>query len=312
MEWILPNNTSVSTIFYQGMSQSQVQLAKYTGNRGFTATTGEHVVSQSSIDIIYEPFIGKEIRDVNLQPFSTYLSYVNLITHLFILKSLFVNWYQQIAVKRLTSSTESVYYHTNHFKSISIGQNSDILSHNEKYTLWELENKIQLILFGVSRGAATTFNSVCTNKYSNIKLVILEGCFYSIDDVLKKRFGFLSGFANYVLSYTSYKKDGPSPSKCIDQFPDDIPVVFISSLIDSTVPYASTKKLATELASKRKAPVYLLTLTKSRHFAYMYDDQEDANKYQCFMHAIYKKYNLPYIEEYASEGLKFIDESLII
>ena len=66
-KWINQKNCDIRTLYFQGIFSSQVQLAKYTGNRGFVATTGEHVRCKNAPEIIYQPYIGKELDEVNLK-----------------------------------------------------------------------------------------------------------------------------------------------------------------------------------------------------------------------------------------------------
>ena len=43
----------------------------------------------------------------------------------------------------------------------------------------------------------------------------------------------------------------------------------------------------------------------------MSDDEKDLTNYQNFMHAIYKKYNLPHIPEYAQAGKDLVDAAKV-
>jgi hypothetical protein len=52
--------------------------------------------------------------------------------------------------------------------------------------------------------------------------------------------------------------------------------------------------------------VYLLKLKKSSHPSYMFDDPEDRDKYEVFIHAIYKKYNLKHEPKLAEKGEEMI------
>lgn len=195
---------------------------------------------------------------------------------------------------------------------MSVAQDTDIASHQAKYKAWESQKarNEKVILYGVSRGAATTFNAMARHHYKDVKLVVLEGCFYSLNDVLKRRyFKPLASLVEYALSFLSYKQNGPSPVKSVEDFPPDVPVVFISSKIDKEVPYDSVLKLAQELADKGKNPVYLLTLENSSHPNYMFDDSKDRFKYEAFINAVYQEYDLPHDEALAQKGLQYLQES---
>jgi hypothetical protein len=103
--------------------------------------------------------------------------------------------------------------------------------------------------------------------------------------------------------------DGPSPAAAIESFPLGVPVFFITSKTDKSVPCHSTESLAKELAKKGLNPVYLLVLEKSSHPNYMCDDQEDKDAYVTLLHALYKRYELPYIESMADEGEELLGVS---
>lgn len=308
------------TIFYQGMSGSQTQLAKYTGKKGFISSTGENVVCPTAIDIVMNPFIGPEIKDVNLQPFASYRSYP--LDFILTTKSRAANWWFGIEVSPSSNPVAkydngSVYSHSLYLYNISVGQTTDIDSHFRKYQSWEQQKcstNDSVILFGVSRGAATTFNAMAEFNYQNVKLIVLEGCFFSIGDIMPRTYYWpFSQMVEPALSFFgSYDPKGPSPATNIERFPESVPVVFISSKIDNTVPYVSTCKLAAALHAKGKNDVYLLTLEKSQHPSYMFDDAEDRRKYEIFMHAIYKKYNLPHNTYLAEQGTNVLEESMLL
>jgi predicted esterase len=312
---VINKDRKTSTIYYQGMHSSQAQLAKYTGEYGFIATTGEHVVTRQSIHTVLNPFLGQEIEEVDLNPFNSTASYFNPVKWAFGLRSYLSNNNSGIVVTPgEDQSDKSVRYHSINLDRLSIGQDTDIQSHHKKVSLWQQTAKTgdELILYGVSRGAATTFNALAKHHYPMVKLVVLEGCFYSINDVFEHRFSLpVKKAAHWLLSQFAYKDEGASPAKSIECFPQNIPVVFVSSKIDKEVPYASCKKLAQALADRGKNKVYLLTLNSSSHPNYMCDDEQDKHRYQAFIHAVYKEYELPHDENLAKLGAELLSESIL-
>jgi len=296
MKW---EGSGVKTLFYQGMYSSQTQLAKYTGKtRGFIATTGEHVICSNGMEAILEPHIGVELQEVILCNKTKWNDPFTKMQHIF---ARIANQYYGFKITGGDLSELTVSAHSLDIKTISVAQESDLEMHKKKYDL--IATNSDVMLYGVSRGAATTFAAMCVYKY-NVKLVILEGCFFSVPEVFKNRYGFASShiysFAKWVLS--SHKEDGHSPASLVSEFPEQIPVAFITSKIDTSVHPESTRKLAKLLASRKKNPVYLLELKKSRHPHYMFDDKEDRRNYECFLHALYKEYQLPHIPELAKLG----------
>lgn len=304
-EWINTENAP-ATIFFQGNANSQIQLANYT--REFITTTGQHITCppHQRIDIVYQSFIGKELDEViplsatNNIVEKTYGALSALIQH-------YVYHY-----KVSKADEENIAGHSINIKKLNLGQQGDVLEHKAKYDLFKTTYPTRnFILFGISRGAATTFNAEALYKYP-AKILVLEGCFTSVGDVLTKRYGRLRSYIEKILEkLTSYSRTGYSPISLVDKFPANIPVVFISSMLDKEVPYELTHKLAHTLAARKKNDVYLITLKHSSHSGYALDHEEDRNYYQTCIHAIYKKYNLPYIEHYAEAGEKYLQEMLI-
>ena len=318
------------TIFYQGMISSQVQLLKYVGPQKIRATTGEMMWCTGRnalrpINVIYKIYIGKEIADVNLQPFSTYTAMLNPISWL----GAAVSW----ASNRLNGfkflpaenpTPKSVVFHAPVLSEISVGQQTDIESHVKKYQRWlQKEDKTDgLILYGVSRGTAATFCAFAEKKYPEVKLVILEGAIDSIANVLSVRTrrccsseflaGKLLGLINSGLSFfTAYNPDGLSPLGCVTEYPENVPTVFITSKSDAEVPCENTERIARALAERGRNEVYLLKLDHSSHPNYMFDDKDDRDKYEAFVHAVYQKYGLQHDPELAESGEGILAESAL-
>ena len=319
LQWTTTSN-DCQTIFYPGMSCSQSQAAKYMGQRGFISTTNEHVkCTASTIDVIHKIYPTK-INEVEFN--KSYCSLLNPITSAYAILSYFSNWKNGISVMPLKHSNKpslgTVKYHTVNYDKISIGQKNDITSHFENFNKWNLDSTASsfAILYGVSRGAATTFNALTCNEYdtSKIKLVILEGCPDNINELLQYRYGDTLGkFAGkFVLpNITSYNPDYPSPSDRIANFPANVPVIFISSKADHQVPLKFTKKIAEDLSKRKKNDVYFLELEQSSHPNYMFDDKKDARDYQTMIHAAYKKYDLAHIPALAEQGEELLERSLL-
>lgn len=293
------------TLYYQGMNNSQVQALKYIGNQRVSATTGELMWCTGRnnflpINVINNLFIGEEIADVNLRTFNSYFDFFNPIH----VMGVFISWLSnrlngfQFSPPEKPNS-ETVRYHAPIISNITIGQKTDIESHKRKYQRWQQkEDKTKgLILFGVSRGTAATFCALSQEKYPEVRLVILEGAIDSIDNVLKTR-----PFARVTSFFTQYVPNGISPLQCVNHYPENVPTVFITSEIDTTVPCENTVNIAQTLAGRGKNDVYLLKLKRSSHPNYMFDDVEDRTNYECFINAVYKKYHLHHDPELAQKG----------
>lgn len=306
--WVQQSARPVYTIFYQGIFASQTQLAQYTP---YIHTTTGHIVRASkkcAIDIVQHPFIGKEIEEVisasRMGPLDSAQSFV---------LGLLEKYRFGYSIKRINkqSVTDGSAFAID-FSTIDLAQERSIEQFHEKYTLWQAAHPgTDCILFGVSRGAATVFNALATHKYP-ARLVILESCFGSIPEIMQHAYGKqYKNILTLLARSTRFKVEGPSPLMLLDQFPPDIPVVFISSHKDQRVPYTSTRNLAYLLACKKQNPVYLITLKKSAHGQYSSSSKRDRAYYQAVMHAIYRAHNLPYIKEFADAGLPYLGNCLI-
>lgn len=318
-EWVHPLDRDVRTIFYQGVNASQAQVSKYTGLRGFIATTGEHVVCKRGFDVIENPFIGKELGEVQLKKIyhgkrahikAFFRHPVRALEQC--VNNLFENKLLGITIKSsCRGQKETVQAHNVHFNAMSLAQNSDITEHQNRYDLCVAQHPdSDIVLYGVSRGAATTFNACASNHYDihKIRLIVLEGCFDSVagavhnSPLFLKWNGLERAVVKAMMAATQFKAQGLAPINLVDEFPENVPVLFVTSVCDHIVPMASVQRLVDALKTRGKNPIYMLVLKHSSHPKYMMDDKEDTENYRDCMHALYKSLNLPYIPEYAERG----------
>lgn len=316
MEWTkIPEN--VQTIFYQGMLASQTQAAKYTGTHGFIATTGEHVSAPTiNFDVIQHACIGREIKEVapeqkklsSLNPRNWYSKTWNWLNRHFS-KSLY-----GIQIQENPDSDITIAGHKIHITKINIGQERDVRNHMKKYAACAAEYpNSPKILFGVSRGALTTFCAHAKHDYKDVKLVILEGAPDHIPSVIANRpfHKQLEYHLMNMLHISEHKTDAPSAVDCAEQFPKDTPIAFITSKKDTDVPMENTLNIVEALWHAGHRKVHTLVLENSTHPRYMIDDAKDKETYLRFIHALYKKYKLPYIPEYADKGAHLIEPNTI-
>ena len=308
--WLL--NKPARTIFYQGLFASQTQIARYMGKQGFLATTGERVVSQYGADVIHQVFVGKELDEVILSSNKKKGWSWNWKQWL---HSPFYNisrkenqWYGlKIVAQNSEETQESVMSHSINLNLVSIGQKNDVEEHLTKYQLLkECHPDDDIILYGVSRVAATTFNAMCLNHIhydlSRVKLVVLEGCFDSVPSLLDQTkfwLKYLSLFQNWIPS--QYDPNGINPLQLADKFPLQVPLVFITCQKDEIVPIANTYKLIQKVKEHGHQNIHLLVLQNSSHPRYLLDCPDDRMKYLSFIHEIYQTYSLPYCPQYLSQ-----------
>jgi len=317
--WCYPEHKPIYTVFYQGLCNSQVEAAKYVGPAGFTATTGEHIVAKYSAPLIDRISIAPEIDEITLKyQASTSKGSLFHPKHLadavkrglcYGIFSKAPQWWFGVKVSSSSHSMPSVRTHDINISSINCGQQQDIVSHKNKVLHCTSEHPdAELILWGVSRGAATTFDAVACNNYEkNIRLVVLEGCFESVDAVVSSWGKLLQPFAHLLLKSTAYNKNGIAPINLVDQFsmqlPEQTPVIFATSRSDGIVPSSHAQHLTSALAQAdqcngKQRKIFLIILKKSSHGFYM-----GSQFYLRSIHTIYYYLDLPYLPEYIDNNI---------
>jgi hypothetical protein len=322
------------TLFSPGIFTSQTLILKYTATRKVCATTRELMWSTGcklpSLDVIYKPHIGVEVEDIKLNVFNSYFSYLNPINIIGSALTWGANLYYGVHFSTpIPPNNKTVSYHVPNIFKMSVGQEGDMTNHRENYDSWKAkEDRTDgLILWGVSRGTATTFCAYEREKYPEVKLVVLEGAIDSVQNLLPKYVAKVlpidviakgvTSTINAGLSFfkkigiTQYDPEGPSPLKSVAGFPERTPVVFITSKMDKVVHCENTENIAKALADRGLNDVYLLKLEKSSHPNYMFDNIDDHNNYETFIHAVYKKYNLRHDSELAKAGAHLLDKCLL-
>lgn len=337
-EWENPADRKVMTVFYQGMNSSQTQASKYTGSKGFISpTTGEHISCDNAINIVQNIWVKPEIDEVIPAP--TARNWKQIIWSP---TSLMGNLWQcthetvsrlahrmyGIKVKNMTGEqqAQTVAAHSLIVSKINVAQDGDLANHEKRVSsFYQEQPNADAIFMGVSRGAATTFQAAARYNKDNqkhlsaVKLIHLEGCFDSVEHTMKERHPWLlkydmclNALSKVASKVIAFKKEGTAPIKVVEDFPRHIPVAFITSKKDREVPAVCTKNLVKKLVQAGHKNVYLLELQNSSHPRYMMDDENDKNTYQNFMHALYKKLNLPYIPEYANGGKDLVESAQLL
>jgi|GEM_PF-3203878 len=325
LEWVNVDPVNpVKTVFFQGIFDVQAQAAKLMGKRGFTATTGEHVVClDKSIEAIHTISVAPEIQEVVLDT-SLYglVKTKGLLAALrlyplykgFYVRGIINNYINGIQVMGKKNKRETVKGYAIAMTLMNIGQEGDIEAHQEKMAV---AGSCDKILYGPSRGAGVSFVSYALNHalpdYKKVKLVVLEGVYDTIEHVIRERHSAIIAkypwlenfFYDQILHrFTKFKRSGISPLSVVAEFPHDTPALFVTSAADTNVSSVCAKNLAHALVHSGHKQVYLCELKKSSHCGYSYDDPEDAHAYQVCLHTIYKHYNLPHIEAYAVGSVK--------
>lgn len=309
------------TVYYQGLNSTQVSAAKLAGKEGFVSRhTGEQVSCSKAIDCLINLAIYPEIDEVELLDPSKPLFYYLLrpYTLAWFMRSYYIYKHNTIRIKPHGEKVPdglSLRAHAVRVHKINIGQEGDIAEHKKRVEACHAEFPDEdIVLYGMSRGALTTFIGHALHRYAWVKAVVLEGCPSALPDIVKTIPNkILRAFYRHCVRHLcAHDPKGISALSCVDQFPLETPVLFITSEKDKLVPASCTLDLVDKLVKAGHKHVYCLVLKNSSHTGYSSDDPEDALNYQHIVHAFYKKYGIEgYNETYAAAGEKLLEQSHI-
>ena len=205
--------------------------------------------------------------------------------------------------------------HNFQWGKLSLAQDEDIQACYDRivqaHEFFDQQENTGHLMMGASRGAATVFTTLA-NKYDEITNIshdltiagaIMEAPFARVQGDIESKIYFNRPIMKI---FSHHDTKGITPLRSVETFPDNIPVLFISSLVDDIVPYESTEKLALALFRKRQQvdnaePVYMLTLDHSSHVGYAYEHPDDRKKYMGAVHAFRKQCGLSYIEKHVND-----------
>lgn len=196
----------------------------------------------------------------------------------------------------------------------SLAQEEDI-RHLETHILSkQAQDYPNLILAGVSRGAATIINYMGSKlPPANIKALILDAPFDAIYEVLHARLKLknlhmvplLTTMLNFYGTYyfKNYSTAGIRPIDVVDCIPN-IPILMICSLQDTVVPPANTMRLYKKLLESGRTNVHLFITPYGDHGRIMYNAQhpEVGITYRNVVHAFLHRYNLEHESSWAHAG----------
>jgi len=194
----------------------------------------------------------------------------------------------------------------------NFAQEEDVATLNTAYQRLLKEKRAeQVVLVGVSRGAATAFGFLANNP-TCIRAAVLESPFDSVDSALDKNVHRIFRAPQKRLSKTlnkqvlprifgRYRPDGPSPIEFVAQISHDMPILLVCSRKDTIVPMGSTIALYNKLRATGHNNAHLLILEQSMH-GLVNRNSSDGILYRNVTHAFYKAYNLPHNDNWATAG----------
>jgi len=275
----------IVTLYFQGNSAARWQATKYAGSKGIKITSNEQIIYTPVIPnsplLLHNIYDYPELDDVGYgwswNPLHGLMLGVSFVQQKYF-------------------GIENAPLHHIYVTNLNLGGQNDVLQHqralDDCIAKEILPNGKKLVLFGCSRGASTTFTSVATcaeNLRNHIKLVILEAPFDTVDNVIDQSAWF-PALLKAALKLTAYSDDQMSPLQAAQLFPLDVPVAFITSVVDARVPIQCTQNLINVLRERGHPNLHHLELRNSPHSSMSLADETDQKRYVEFVNSLYAKY----------------------
>lgn len=164
----------------------------------------------------------------------------------------------------------------------------------------------QLISFGMSRGAATTFVRHALYPERKAKLVLLEGCPDSIPNVMEYRYGVqgatvVEWLLTRLTSYDASFARTHSPLALAAHFPKDVPIAFVTSERDTKVQPAGTLRLVAALHAAGHKMIHVLVLKDADHDCSLTWSERDKTAYVDFVKDLHKRYGIRHFHRWFEE-----------
>jgi len=200
------------------------------------------------------------------------------------------------------------FYRVN-YNETSFGQENEI---GRLYNAYQKTNEhfecCDMILWGLSRGAANLCIFAGLYTLDNVKAIVLESPYFTMSEVIaslmhKKGLDWLplsygETIAEFI--FKKYTRYGYSPSNCIENISKDIPIFIICSEEDHLVPCSSSINVYKKLVESGHKDVYIFITKQGKHAAIL--QGPEGEQYQQVLNAFYKKYNLAYNPSDAEKG----------
>lgn len=294
-EFVDVDKDKIATFYYPGLGGSWMQALRYTGKEGLSAAirfTGHPYGARPKAYIPNAPFLLYNICPVNPPEVMTG----------FLDASLY--FYTRLATSagRMMQDIKMGEEYALAWPLINFAQHYDIdrfLSTIRAVIDRPEMSQRRFVLAGSSRGASTVLGAVTKmtpEERARIAFVLLEGAFDSVENVSRARYGggLIGAILPSVLScLTRYDPAFPSPLELAKKFPDNVPILFVTSETDWHVPMANTLAVRDAVLAARAGDtthVHTLVLKKSHHSYYVNDNLEDQTSYRAAMENMYRLY----------------------
>jgi hypothetical protein len=281
------NRDAIVTVFCQGNQQGRSQAAKYAGPLGLHVKVGEdkydHVRLPTSPELLHNLYVWDELADIG------YGFTYNPLHWLLKAKQYATLWYYGIEGSSVPH---------NYWTELNVAGDEDVAQYVSavRHCVEDHPTK-KLVLFGTSRGASTVLialSYLTEEERRHVGLAIVEGPFDSVESVLTASYGpTIAGNFLYALPLlTKYRAAQLSPLMAVssEDFPLDIPLAFILSQVDTTVPPQCTRALVERLEARHHTALHTLELERSHHSMMSLQDEEDRARYERFVNGLYARY----------------------
>lgn len=189
----------------------------------------------------------------------------------------------------------------------SLAQTNEILRLRDAFLQMQttLQNEhgsqYKIVLYGLSRGASTIIMFLATypELCKHVAGVVLESPFDSIDTIITTKVATM-GLEKFVSLQTVqrifqsifklYDPSFPSPIDVVNKIPYEIPILFVCTKQDTTVPSGSTKNLYQALLHDGHDKVHLIEVDQGKHGKIL--QGPDGEAYQNGVMLFYKTYGL--------------------
>jgi len=298
------SDNSASYLYSPGFLGSEIVMARYCPV--FIASTGEkvaglrggHVIGESHTAVCFSEIDLRKAEKwwrKKLKPVATWVFEARL----------------GIKVEEVPESTQTVLNYFYKFDQANLGQGADIACLEDSYKKHiERYPHKKVVLYGDSRGAATTFIFFALHKPTQVGAIVLEGIFDTMPHVITHLFKYSNKLPGVSAAWhrllglclKSYKPQGPFPLHYVDDIDLETPILLVTSLKDEVVPYQCVMRLYCKLKARGHNKVHMLVLKDAWHTHYMLDGHGEKKAYEGVVHAFYRHYELPYNTALANTG----------
>lgn len=288
MEHVPLGTENVVTIFFQGNNATRVQACKYAGKAGLdirvTDDNVEHVFNPKALPLLHNLFLYNELNDIGYgfswNPLHWYSAIGQQISR----------WYYNVYGTACMSH--------NNWSLVNLAGPEDVAQcvNAIKECIKQYPKK-HIVLFGTDRGAATllvALTKLNRDECDHIGLVIAEAPFASVPSLLYNTMH--ATIVPYLLSaleqFTLFRIEQFSPLQAVtsNEFPLSVPLLFVTSDADRTVPKSETLQLIEVLKKRDHQALEHLQLKNSHHSMMSLDNKEDQDLYFAELQRLYRKY----------------------